>query len=338
MTTNATFVKILPLISIIGTAGAANAGASSVEPAVGVANTATPPAPSATPATLPPYSLPWQLRPVSTGNVVRIESAAAAFNDAVGNLDVAVTTVLAASYQLTPDWAPTIRFGFVGNDAPGAALDGSSVGNPVLGATHVRSLGSYRLALFGAATIPIGTGAGDARYVPAAKTNAASMTARPADGAMFAVNYTTGIVGGDFAYVNHGFTVQGEATVLQYVRVRGGNSADSPDPLRTQAAVGLHVGYFIGSHFSLSGDLYYQRWLSHPTTSSAATGTRVALSDADIASTTVAVGPRFHFRVGKQGWIRPGMSFVRGFDARGFDAPLLTAKTTAVQVDVSVMF
>ena len=37
-------------------------------------------------------------------------------------------------------------------------------------------------------------------------------------------------------------------------------------------------------------------------------------------------------------WIRPGISFVRGIDARGIDAPLLTARTTAVQVDVPVMF
>jgi hypothetical protein len=33
-----------------------------------------------------------------------------------------------------------------------------------------------------------------------------------------------------------------------------------------------------------------------------------------------------------------GISFVRGLDARGFDAPLLTAQTTGVQVDVPVMF
>jgi hypothetical protein len=325
-TADATLVKVLALTSILGTGGAAQAGTSSVEPAEGVASRATRPALSATPATLPPYSLPWQLRPVSTGNLVRLDSAAAAFNDAAGNLDVAVTTVLAASYQLTPDWAPTVRVGFVGNNAPGAALDGSSLVNPIVGATHVRSLGSYRLALFGAATIPIGTGSGDARYAPAAKTNAAAMTARPADAAMFAVNYTAGIVGGDLAYVNHGFTAQVEAMLLQYVRVRDGNGADAPDPLRTQASVGVHLGYFIGSHFSLSGELYHQRWLAHPT------------NLASRSMTSVAGGPRAHFRLGKHAWIRPGLSVVRGLDSRGFDAPLLTAQTTAIQIDVPVTF
>ena len=100
----------------------------------------------------------------------------------------------------------------------------------------------------------------------AAKTNPASMVARPADAAMFAVNYTTAIAGADFAYVNHGFTAQGEATLLQFVRVRGDDGAGANAPFRTNSAVGLHLGYFIGSHFSLGGDLRYQRWLAHPTT------------------------------------------------------------------------
>jgi hypothetical protein len=310
---------------MLGAAGATNASARSIDPAEGVAS-AAPAAAATTPTASTEYSLPWQLRAVSPGNVVRLDSAAAAFNDAAGNLDVAVTTLVTASYQLTPTWAPTIRLGFVGNDAPGAALDGGSFVNPIIGATRVGSLGGYRFALFGAATLPIGTGSGDARYVPAAKTNAASMTARPADGAMFAVNYTTAIVGGDFAYVNHGFTAQAEATVLQYVRVRGEDSPNASDPFRTQAAVGLHLGYFIGSHVSLSGELYHQRWLSQPTNVAAT------------AMTTVAAGPRAHFELGKHAWICPGLSVVRGLDARGFDAPLLTAQTTALQIDIPVRF
>jgi hypothetical protein len=151
---------------------------------------------------------------------------------------------------------------------------------------------------------------------------------------MFAVNYLAEMAGVDLAYVGHGFTVQGEVTLLQLVRVRGGAS----DAFRTQAAAGLHVGYFIGSHFSLSGDLHYRRWLSRPTTLDASTGARVTFSDAGLNTTTVAVGPRAHFRVGRHGWIRPGLSFVRGLDARGFDAPLITAQATAVQLDIPVTF
>jgi hypothetical protein len=81
--------------------------------------------------------------------------------------------------------------------------------------------------------------------------------------------------------------------------------------------VGLHLGYFIGSHFSLSGDLLYQRWLSHPTALNAINGAHAPLSDADMDTVTVAASPRLHFRLGKQAWIRPGISFVRGLDARG---------------------
>jgi len=98
------------------------------------------------------------------------------------------------------------------------------------------------------------------------------------------------------------------------------------------------VGYFFGSHFSLSSDLNYRRWLSHPTTLGATPGARVTFSDAGTDTTTVAVGPRVHFRLGKHSWIRPGLSFVRGIDGRGIDAPLIASQTTAVQLDVPVTF
>jgi hypothetical protein len=302
------------------------------DPAAGVVTAPIAPASLGAPPAQLDYDLPWQLRPVTIGNAVRIESAAAGFNDAPnGNLNASYTTMLTASYQVTRQWAPMLRLGFVGNDGPGAALDGSSFVNPVVGATYARSVGnvdgkgSTRLALFGAATIPVGTGGGDAPNLAAAKTNAESMVARPADQAMFAVNYTTAIVGGDVAYVNHGFTAQGEVTLQQSVRVRGSNSASAADAFRTNSSVGLHVGYFVGSHFSVGADLLYQRWLSHPT----------ALNTDTL---TFAGGPRLHFKVGKQGGIHPGLSFVRGFDRRGFDAPLVTAQPTALQIDIPVMF
>lgn len=292
----------------------------------GVVESPAAPASLAAPAAQLRYDLPWQLRPVTIGNAVRVESEAAGFNDSPnGNLNAAYTTMLTASYQVTREWAPMLRLGFVGNDAPGAALDGGSFVNPIVGATYARELGSYKLALFGATTIPIGTGGGDGPNLAAAKTNAESMVARPGDQAMFAVNYMTVIAGGEIAYVNHGFTAQAEATLQQSVRVRGSNSGSASEALRTNSSVGLHLGYFIGSHISLGADLLYQRWLSNPT----------ALNDDML---TFAGGPRLHFKVGKQGGIHPGLSFVRGFDGRGLDAPLVTAHPTALQIDVPVMF
>ncbi len=335
---NVTFVKAVTLFPMIVAAGAARAGMVPSEPAKGVVSTSEPPASSEVPTTVPRYSLPWQLRPVTAGSMARIDTAAAVFNDGQGNIDIAVPTVFAANYQLTPHWAPTVKLGFVGNNAPGAALDGTAFANPMLGATYARALGIYRLALFGATTIPVGTGGGDSPNLRAAETNAASISARPADAAMFAVNYMTGIAGADLAYVGHGFTIQGEMTLLQFIRVRGRDSGGATDAFRTQAAVGLHLGYFIGSHFSLSSDLHYRRWLSHPTSASANPGARVTFSEAGMNTTTVAVGPRVHFRLAKLGWIHPGLSFVRGIDGRGFDAPLITAQATAVKLDIPVTF
>lgn len=337
-TLNVKVAKVVTLLSMLGAAGAARADIVSSERTVGVTSAPATAGSVEASTSVPRYSLPWQLRPVTAESLVRVDTAAAVFNDAQGNVDIAVPTVFAASYRLTPRWAPTVRLAYVGNNAPGAALDGTSFANPVVGATYARALGGYRAALFGATTIPVGTGAGDAPNLRAAETNAASVAARPADAAMFAVNYMTAIAGGDLAYVGHGFTVQGEMTFLQFVRVRGGDGAGATDAFRTQAAVGVHVGYFIGSHFSLSSDLHHRRWLSDPTTLRASTGARATFSEAGMDTTTVAVGPRAHFRLGKHGWVRPGISFVRGFDARGFDAPMITGETTAVQIDVPVTF
>jgi opacity protein-like surface antigen len=346
---HARLALVLTLSFTVGGARAAHAetasslsvaGPAAEQPAGTLVSTTASPATLASPDTVQPCSLPWELRPVTTGNVFRLDSAAAVFNDANGNLDEAVTTVLAASYQITRRWAPMIRLGFVGNDAPGAALDGDSFVNPVVGATYTRNIdrtGRYRVALFGATTIPIGTGGGNAPDPGAAKTNVMSTTARPADDAMFAVNYMTEIMGADVAYVNHGFTAQAEATLQQFIRVRGDHGAGSTDSFRTNSGVGVQLGYFIGSRFSLSGDLLYRRWLSHPNLD-AMPGAHVPLSDANMDTITVAAGPRLHFRLGTQVWIRPGISFVRGLDARGIDAPLLTARTTAVQIDIPVTF
>jgi len=285
----------------------------------------------------PLYSLPWQLRPVTSENLVRVDSAVAAFNDDNGNLDIGVSSVATASYQLTTRWAPTIRLGAVGNNAPGAALDGNSFVNPVVGVTYTRGWGEYRLAISWGTTIPIGMGGGNDPDVGAEKSNAAAITARPADSAMFEANYLTQIAGAGFAYVNHGFTAQAEATLMQGVRVRGDRSASGTDRFRTNSAVALHVGYFLGSHVSLGGDVRYQRWLSHPTTLDAMTGANVPLSDNKLGLVTVAAGVRVHFHIGEHA-IRPGIFYTRGGDGRGLDAPFLTGQTNAVQIDVPVTF
>jgi hypothetical protein len=249
---------------------------------------------------------------------VRADSAVAAFNDANGNLDISETTALSATYRLTEHWAPTVRLVVAGNNAPGAALDGGSIGNPMVGATYTRTMGNRRLALLAATTLPIGTG-GDPQT---AKTNAASITARPADEAMFEVDYVSAIAGADLAYVKRGVTLQAEAMLRQSVRVRG-----ERDPFRTRAALGAHVGTMLGRHVSVGADLLYQRWLSHPT----------ELDDAGLTRLTLAAGARLHVHVGKAS-LRPGLSYTRGLGATDRGPMMITNRTNAVTFDLPVLF
>jgi hypothetical protein len=254
-------------------------------------------------------SLPLQLRYVTDRNVLHVDSAVAVFRDPQGNLDVSETTALSASYRLADGWASTIRLGFGANDAPGAALDGVTVGNPIVGATHTRTTGSRRLALFAAVAIPIGSGGGNDPDPRAAKTNAASITARPNDEVMFAVDDATAIIGADVAYTKRGVTAQAEASLLQSVRVRGDETTGT-DAFRTRVAMGAHVGMYLGRHLSLGGDLEYRRGL-----------------DDDLATLTASIGTRVHFDVGEASF-HPGLWYTRG----------VSNQTNAVAIAIPVLF
>jgi hypothetical protein len=282
-------------------------------------------------------SLPWQLRSITTSNVIQVDTAAAAFRDPHGNVDIAATTALSASYQLTDRWAPTLRLGFVGNNAHGAALDGTSIGNPIVGATYTPDL-NQRVALFAAAAIPIGSGGGNDPDPRAAKSNAAWITARPADEAMFEVNYATAIVGADIAYVKHGVTAQAETTLSQSVRARGDDTAAGTDALRTRATIGTHLGMFLGRYVSVGADVHYQRWLSHPTMLDEMTDARVPIADEDMATLTASIGARMHFHVGNAS-VHPGLSYTRGFDGLALHGPMnITKQTNAVGITIPVLF
>lgn len=308
----------------------ADALAQEVSPTVSAAASdapALPPPPS------PPYSLPWQLRPVTVGNVVRSDTSLALYEDAAGNSGQAAATMLLGSYAVTPTLAPLLRIGFVGNEAPESSPEGSSFLNPIVGVTYARKLGMFRLAGFLATTLPIGQGAGDKPDAGAAGADAAGIRARSAmDNAMFATNYLTPIVGLDAAYVRGGFTVQAEVTLFELFRVRGDHAASATDSARTNSTYGLHAGYFIIPQLSLGGELRYQRWLSDVTQRSASGGT-VAIADSAKDTFTFGVGPRGNFKLGKNAWVRPGISY-----SQGLDKPLTDAKYRMVQVDVPVVF
>ena len=112
----------------------------------------------------------------------------------------------------------------------------------------------------------------------------------------------TAIGGADFAYVNHGFTAQAEATFLQFVRVRGEDGGGATDSFRAEAAVGFaHLGCFIGSHLPEQQSALSALALAPHDPEPGDRGAGRVCPTRASASTTVAVGPRFHFRVGKQG-------------------------------------
>ncbi len=185
----------------------------------------------------------------------------------------------------------------------------------------------FRLGLFLGLTVPVGTGGGDHPDAGQKLALAAGIRARSAmDNAMFAVNDFVVFPGVDVAYVSHGFTAQAEATLFQLTRVRGSEDPTT-DSSRTNFTTGLHVGYFFIPAFSFGAELRHQRWLSTP--KAVAADKTGAARD----TTTIAFGPRFHIKVGKDEWLRPGVAF-----ALPLDDPMSKASYKTVQVDVPFAF
>jgi hypothetical protein len=280
-------------------------------------------APASALAAPSPYSLPWQLRPTAAVNVVRSDTAVAFSNPENVGSSTTTASMLLASYKLTPNLAPLVRIGYV-NNAPGTGPSGSSLINPVLGATYAINFNeSLRMGLFLGVTIPVGMGGGDTPDAATAAAARSGILARSAmDNAMFAVNDFTVFPGVGLSYVSGGFTAQLEATVLQLTRVRG--EAVSPDASKTNFTTGLHLGYFLHPAISVGGDLRYQRWLSTP---------KAVTTDELRDNLTVAVGPRFHIKLSDKLVMRPGLAY-----AFALDAPMRTQKYSIVQLDVPVLF
>ncbi|MFI5306134.1 MAG: hypothetical protein ACHQ53_02205 [Polyangiales bacterium] len=292
----------------------------------------TPPKPAA-----PPYSLPWQLRPAAIASVVRSDTTFAFYKPA-SNGGFTLASMLLGSYKLTPEFAPLIRLGVVSNSPPTGATVGPMTApkpaesafsfiNPVLGGTYLFKLSpDFRLAAFLGVTLPIGMGGGAKPDANVALANSAGVSARSAmDNAMFAVDYLAIFPGVDLAYVNHGVTVQLEATLFQLGRVRGKGTPPGADSSRTNLTSGLHLGYFFIPEFSAGAELRYQRWLSTPALVKANSKARDTLS--------MAIGVRAHFKLSDTVWIRPGIAY-----ARGLDDPMAKANYNIVQLDIPVSF
>jgi hypothetical protein len=301
----------------------------------------------------PPYSLPWQLRPVVPATVLRLDTAMAFYKNPVSDKSgTTIASMLLFSYKVIDNLAPLVRVGVVSNSPPeGNTVPGtmppkemkSSTGflNPVLGATYGVKLGKdFKLGLFLGLTVPIGSGGGDDAKPEAKEANKLGIAARSAmDNAMFAVNDFTVFPGVGLAYVAHGFTAQVEATVLQLTRVKGDKKnaagvANNPDSSRTNFTTGLHLGYFVvPGLLSLGGEIRHQRWLSTP---KAVEADEALADDAQLGvrdTTTFAIGPRFHFKLSESVWFRPGVAF-----AMPLDKPYSKSEHKMVQLDLPFAF
>ncbi len=288
-------------------------------PAGAQAAAATAPAPPP-----PPYSLPWLLRPAASVDVVRLDSVLADYEDATtaaGGQTFVESLIL--SYKVKPRLALVGRVSWVDNGPP-SGPSGGGFSNGLAGVSYVRPLSrDYRLALFGASTIPFGAGGGDSPDAGDAAAMTRAIPARSAmDNALFAVNYWTVIGGVGVARVTRGLTAQAEVTVLQLTRVRGPESQDSS---RTNFTAGLHLGHFFSPRVSVGAELRLQRWLSEAAPVRANPAAREAV--------TAAIGPRFHFKIGKKRWTRPGLSY-----SRALDEPLAGQGYDVFQLDVPIYF
>ncbi len=274
----------------------------------------------------PPYSLPFQLRPVVAATVIRSDTAFSFYeNPATTRGGSTVASMLLGSYKLTDQLAPLVRLGFAKNSPASSAPGASNFLNPVLGGTFALKLTpELKLGLFLGLTIPVGSGGGNSAKPENRAANAAGIAARSGmDNAMFAANYFTVFPGVGLAYVAKGLTVQGEATAFQLTRVKG-EKLDT-DSSRTNFTAGLHVGYFLIPQLSIAGELRHQRWLSTPVP--------VKKDSTARDTSTLAIGPRLHFKLGEQSWIRPALAL-----ALPLDQPLSKSKYTTIQLDIPVIF
>jgi hypothetical protein len=319
------------------------------------------PAPEPAPAPAPkkaaaPYTLPFHLRPISAGNVVRLDNVIGMYdatdattNGALGNPNKPVNkgirevSILNAGYTFAKDLGILARIGVANNfphkDVPNRK-NGYALTNGLLFFTYTPKFmdGDLRTAFYLGTTAPIGSGGGNKGDAAALAVNSGSGLVRSnMDGALFRVNDMAIIPGVDIAYVAHGLTVQLELTYLEIFRVRGENV--QTDVAKRNFVGGLFVGYSIIPQLSAGVELRYQRWLKPPH------GIRNFLNNDnpneqiqqeahDRGNTmrhnmTVALGVRGNFKIGEKTFFRPALSY-----AMGLAGQIADHKYHLIQVDL----
>lgn len=298
------------------------------DPPPSVATVADVPAPSEPASQLTPankkkrYTLPFMMRPTVAPNLLRIDSAYA-FHDG----GAATGSTITGGYK---PWQKT-DLGFyarlaVTQNAPDGAKNAVGVGNPLLFALYTPEIApKVRLGLFGGVTIPVGMGGGDVASKDAVRAAVGSgiYSRQAMDNALFATNYTTVTSGASIGWIDKGFTLQAEATILYLMRVRG--EALDKEPARTNFTSGVHAGYLIANLVNVGVEAHYQRWLSTPAAVSRDSSFRDQM--------TVGGGARFNVPFGDSIIARPGIAYFHPVDD-----PMGKNGYRIVQLDVPVVF
>jgi len=319
----------------------------------------------------PPYSLPFGLRPIVPVTVLRLDTVFAFYQQNLaaagqeerwepGFTSAFLPTI---GYKFNPSWMGIFRFGVVGNRPPRITGDeagadncedttttdattgqpkttltkcGVASTNMLIGGFYSHKFAKhFRLSLFAATTIPVGSGVSSASEPGAslAEAPAGQLSRSALDNVMFAVNDWALLEGIDLAFIGHRLTVQAEVTLFQLFRAR--NEAANPDTYKINFTTGLHVGYFVANWLSLGAELRYQRWLSDPKSVVADEGNadKGLLVQGLRHNLSVGIGPRFHIKLPGGKWIRPALVYEPGLAGL-----MATRKYHVVQVDIPILF
>ena len=270
-----------------------------------------------------PLSLAWNLRSPTPGSVVRLDNVAATFVDKDVRGETYASTFTFA-FKILPRLAPLVRVTSFFNE-PATGPKAGGVSNPVVGlAWAPPTTGALKVGVFGGVALPFGSGGGNTGAPARLAAEKAAALARSAmDNSMFAVNDLTPTLGVDIAYVDHGLTLQAEATLFELFRVRG--EKVQSDEYKTNFTTGAHVGYFLVHWLCISAELRYQRYLTTPAA--------VEMNPLARDNLTAGGGLRFAFKLGGHRLLRPGVSY-----ARALDQPLSDRTYQIVQLDLPFSF
>ncbi|HEV8551228.1 MAG TPA: hypothetical protein VGQ57_19405, partial [Polyangiaceae bacterium] len=279
---------------------------------------------------VPPYSLPWQLRPVLPVTMIRSDTSLAFY----GVNGFTAASFISGSYKIIPQVGVFAKLG-VASDSPPTDTGGFTFGNPIIGgAFGFWPAKSMKLGATLGLALPIGSGGSLSNDPGAREANRAAMFARSGfDNPVFMPDYFSVMPGVDFAIVTHNLTLQAELNLVFLAKVRGQQQEKSA---HQDMSMGLHAGYFFFPFLSAGVDFRYQYWLSKAYVVPQDPASTVITQDPTGYSRdnlTIAVGPRFHVQLSEELWLRPGISM-----AFGLDHPMSSSHYKIVQLDLPFFF